>query len=751
MNHRENEIKVSDKSLTDRKSYNIDKLTIRHSCEYKRLKSIIATNDNEIKDSKANLFNFDPETFKIIDIINKKYRDRSQRDNLDLYNYLLKANIQTELKSDLIQSDLSMEGLYFFISQFISISNYKKNDVIYNIDEKCENIYLILYGEVKLLEVETFKDNLTGEEYFMYLNSEYKNNNIDTFLLMTIIEANKEIYPVYSINDVNNFNIIIFIVKLAILADNNDIEQIKQLYLNENEKFELFQFDQVTKGDLSIERYLNNITQKFNECHYFYLSLLKNEILSSDKQKNEISKKKYKQFSTKKKFDFFGNFKLGNLKSLREETAQCTEDSWFLQINKKMYSTMIFNEKRMMREKELDLLHHSYFFKALHKSAFNKKIFMDLDSEEHNKNTALYSQNDELTKFYIVKQGIVEISLSNTNLLELKQIISKLKKMIPKSKLEELTIKENYSLNHPYEIVQKSLETKRKFSIFLSEKSLYGEIEYYYNMPSFFNATVNSDKVQLYTFPFSKYKIINNESYALAESLKETSQNKIKTILERLISINNSYYSKINEEYTRKIIEEEELIHGHKINFSKKDLNVKVNHKNNALSNIKNKESYISYDSDLYEELSKKLKGRENMKFHGHSESKAPAGTLVTEMPLTRNKKHISIIKRPQISILLPSIQPPFSYKRNKSPLLDNRIKQPLSTVQNVPLINKLKRSINYHHLYNNQQIIDFRIISLKQRKQMDINTIINAYPGGYYLAVQHFLAVNRNKRNKQK
>ena len=85
MNHRENEIEVSDKSLTDRKSYNIDKLTIRHSCEYKRLKSIVATNDNEIKDSKANLFNFDPETFKIIDIINKKYRDRSQRDNLDLY------------------------------------------------------------------------------------------------------------------------------------------------------------------------------------------------------------------------------------------------------------------------------------------------------------------------------------------------------------------------------------------------------------------------------------------------------------------------------------------------------------------------------------------------------------------------------------------------------------------------------------------------------------------------------------------
>ena len=71
----------------------------------------------------------------------------------------------------------------------------------------------------------------------------------------------------------------------------------------------------------------------------------------------------------------------------------------------------------------------------------------------------------------------------------------------------------------------------------------------------------------------------------MAESLKETRQNKIKTILERLISINNSYYSKINEEYTRKIIEEEELIHGHKINFSKKDLNVKVNHKNNALSN----------------------------------------------------------------------------------------------------------------------------------------------------------------------
>ena len=45
-----------------------------------------------------------------------------------------------------------------------------------------------------------------------------------------------------------------------------------------------------------------------------------------------------------------------------------------------------------------------------------------------------------------------------------------------------------------------------------------------------------------------------------------------------------------------------------------------------------------------------------------------------------------------------------------------------------------------------NKKKFDFRIISPKTRDKMSVHSVINAYPGGYYLAVQQNLQSMRKK-----
>ena len=753
---------LTDDILTNRtnpdKPLNLSRLSLRHTSEFRRMKSRTVSNASSIdvlKPEEGNKFHMDKETLEIISIVNKKYRERTQKENSDLYNFLIKTNIKTELKTDLIQADISMEGLYFFFSQFIECKLYKKGDVIYNIEDKCENIYIVLKGEVNLYEIDSSKDSMTGEEYYMYLCEEYKKNIIDTFLLMKIIETNKEKYPVYSINDVNEFETILLHVRLAVYANNNEIDNIKHLYESHHISKEKFNYNKLIQGEITIEKYLLGITDTFNSKHYFYMTILKKEIQTYfNKPEKEITKLNYRLIKTLNKHSYFGNFRLGHLKALREETVKCEQDSLIMSINKKMYSTLIFNEKRLMREKELDLLYQSYFFKAMHKSAFNQRIFLDLDSEEYSKSTTLYSRGDTLNRFYIVKQGTIELSLSNLSLLDLKDIITQLKKKIPRYIYESLPVKENYNLNHPYNTVERSLNTKRKFLICLSEKAIYGDLEYYFNSNAMFNATVTSDKVKLYTFPYTKLTPITNESFALTESLRENCFSKIKTILERLISINNSYYGKINEEYTKKLEEEEALLHGNRVNFAKKDLDVVINKRDNALIHIRNNPSYECYNTNLYEELAhKEMERRKVIRpiIHHKKDAKSNGSQTTSKSNnriTTNSYSSTSILEhKKELTLLLPHINnATIRDSRYQSPII-GKVKRPLMTVQNVPLINKMKHSINYYHnTEENKKKFDFRIISPKTRDKMSVHSVINAYPGGYYLAVQQYLQSMRKK-----
>ena len=79
--------------------------------------------------------------------------------------------------------------------------------------------------------------------------------------------------------------------------------------------------------------------------------------------KNLIKKLKYVQTHYLEEYDYFGNFELIETKPIRNETARCeSSKTLLLAINKKNYSTLINDNEKNIREKELEKFHNSFFF-----------------------------------------------------------------------------------------------------------------------------------------------------------------------------------------------------------------------------------------------------------------------------------------------------------------------------------------------------------------------------------------------------
>ena len=161
---------------------------------------------NEMPSSKRNN---DEEIKNILNITAKKFYERTDKENHDLFTFFVSTHINDQLRSDILQANISVKELCDLISQFISVQIFKKNDNIYIIEEKSELIYIILRGNIGLYKLDVSYQEMTYEQYLLYLydikklNNEEKNieeNNInqkkefvDNYLLLNIIEDNKSI------------------------------------------------------------------------------------------------------------------------------------------------------------------------------------------------------------------------------------------------------------------------------------------------------------------------------------------------------------------------------------------------------------------------------------------------------------------------------------------------------------------------------------------------------------------------------
>ena len=753
---------------------------------------------NEMPSSKRDN---DEEIRNILNIVEKKYFERNEKENNDLYRFFKSTYISDKLKSDILEANISVRKLCELIGQFISVQIFNKNDNIYIIEEKSEMIYILLRGNIGLYNLDISYEEMTFEEYLIFLykikqkiieknkiNEEKKTNNddyintekefIDDFLLRNMIDDNKSVYSIRKHSDLEKLEEIIFKIKIYLDTNDNNGENLIELYNVYGYPLTKYNYQDVLDGKITFSQFRYNFKSRFGKREYFYFNQF-------NPSKNKIKKLKYVLSNYLEEYDYFGNFELLENKPERNETARCeSSKTLLLAINKKSYASLINDEQRNIRDKELEKFHTSFFFRNLNKNFFNEKIYSQFKIIDIFIGDDLFKENDIFNNFYIVKEGILEISMNNYSLLDLKSIIIQLYQKIRKFVQMDFILKEK--MIHSFNVVKEALNLKRKFLVFTSEKGLYGDYELYFNMPSLFTASVISKKVTLFLYSYDKFNILYNEVYALHDGLRKSAIHKIEKIIERLVSIYNSYFTKIENEFIRKQQEQNEIL-PEKENIAKnafKNISKSINDLKKFSKHIKNNSNYIIYN-ELYQNNKKRRKFNSNDKIQ-IKENTNDYNLLSNEnnnKTQTRfhefNNLYQSIKLNKPIRVFLPPIvtndnsltkslnktlkninETGFASHRNKDSceLLNFKTIDPYYLEinkttfnytnrfeRNVPLMRKIKNDIKsnsekLNHKNKKKIKSNFNMTIRDINHSENLTKVIDKYPGGYYLAIQQYI-----------
>ena len=784
-------------SSSNNESHSRDQITRfsqRLNSEYRKMKRSTFTylNNPPTNQSRiASLLEGCTELKSIIEILFKKVKDRTPFENKQLITYLLTKNLKQQFKDQLNEKFLTDDTFYKYLEHYISIHLLKKNDPIYLQGDKSDLLHFILHGNVSTFSLEKSNDVLTAVEYYEYLDDFTNNFPKDTFLLMKIIESNNDIYPVYSTSDIAGYKEILFKCKLRLYKEEGNKEKEEELLKERKAENEDEDEDEHSESKVQDEGEL--------EKENYYYQRLKDYLHCEGKQL--ITKLTYKKENSFEIDDFFGNDNI--IANFHTLTTKCmSEYVVIISINQKAFVSLVQNDYNAYREREREYLYASFFYKTLHRTKFITKVADVCNEIELTKYEVLLKQNEYLNKFYFTRYGTVQLYLEKTSVNDLKNLITLLKSLLPKRQLTNISIKENYTMDHSYKTIEKSMELKRKFLVLNTERSSFGECEFLYpqlKSCSLFTVNVISEKAKFYTFDYEKHLVLLSEFPKLNEELHKAVHLKLITLLERLISICNNYHRKINEEYNIKLKENKNKTPFQQYNTGKYNMTVSLmKSRNDILTNFvlkKNRLNYVSHDNDLYTELIEKNKNNQMLphykcnnnnstKYNDMSDivftnynnyslntsvekqSSASNGQQneTEQRTFTLTKRDLDKYKSPKLCLpVIDNTKVKYDYMRKviKNNILysGNKIfKQAHIKLQNVPMMNQLKKKQNEskdemneknQHNKKNKKV-DFTIYAPKYKKEHDFKNIISSYPGGYYMAVHQFIDEKKKKFYEQ-
>lgn len=446
---------------------------------------------------------------------------------------------------------LSVEALFYFASQFMNIKQFNKNEVIYYQGDIANNIYFVLLGKVLLRKLNIVYVDYSAEEYFLYLKSIEK----DVFLLEKTIEVNNEIFPVRSIDEIDELKLLITKAKILKHASSYEVDSLifyfKIMKINPT----LYGFDEVIRGEESIQTFYEDFLYSLTQTEMFYIKQLNNY------SKIKVSIYEYIPTAEKRKLEYFGNYKLSNSISKREESAVALSKTIMIEISKKMYTGCILNDQKQLKEKELDHLHMGYFFKGIKKNVFQKYIFHEFDLVEYSKDHVLFNENDQVDTFFIIKEGNVELSLINKSIVDIKNIIVYIKTLDERFQAEQFN--DTIQLINSPKVLMPYLKEKRNFVLMKTASNVFCDWEFHYEVKALYTARVCSDRTRMYQIPLSKIRINLDEDLSIFNRyLKDAAYKKLSNLLKRIIMIKNAAIEKIDIEFAarKKKIENEEML-----------------------------------------------------------------------------------------------------------------------------------------------------------------------------------------------
>ena len=138
------------------------------------------------------LLTFQKQIPLIKSILSKSYRFRTIKDTSKLFDFLILTGFDEELKSDLTFTGITLQQLFYFSSQFMTIKTFYKNNVIYYENSFNDYFYIVLDGEVNLYQMNIIEKKMKFMEYYNYLKNMNENNSDKFILNHTINEIKKK-------------------------------------------------------------------------------------------------------------------------------------------------------------------------------------------------------------------------------------------------------------------------------------------------------------------------------------------------------------------------------------------------------------------------------------------------------------------------------------------------------------------------------------------------------------------------------
>ena len=420
---------------------------------------------------------------------------------------------------------------------------------------------------------------------------------MDHYLICQMIEENKEIYPLRDISDLVRLKKIIFKLRLYMVLTESSIKDAEILYMLYDFPTSYLNFDRVLNKTITLQKYIEILSNNFKLYDYFYIKLLGAE-------KNKVKLMKYvKTTKNLGPFSQFGNYELNDFRAKRELTVRCeSEQVLLLSIDKKMYSIAIYNAQKKKREQDIEIMHNCYLFKNLSRKYFNNKVFSMFRIKNCFKGNVLIKQYETMHNFLFIKEAILELSLQNASFKEFHQLIREVKEIIIK-KSRELKMNQKDLFDFETEVDSKTnlhmnaikdlLNQKQTFLFHRNEYGVFGDYEFFFEIPTILTGTIVSDKCLYYQYDKEKYNQLIQEAYLLNESLRNNSFLKLKSLLKRMIRVYNSYWRLSIEQLEKKLKEKEDNMYKNEKNIETKD-SIK---KSFSLSKKINKISFLNTNS----------------------------------------------------------------------------------------------------------------------------------------------------------
>jgi len=610
--------------------------------------------DKEILD-EFDFLKIDPEIFRILVILTKKYQYRTEKENKFILSFLTKIKMNEVIKSDLLESDLKWKEMFAYMEPYFFGKTFKFYDTIFYSGEEADYLYAILSGKVGRYSYVEINESISCEEYLLYLynshvhylemlndgpngNKEKKikiNNNsknmnknenkkekekekekeetildlkdgeyVDEYLLQEMIEKNKEVFPLHSYDDIENLKEIIFKIKLSLLLIDGKTTEAVDLFQKYQFPITFLGYDKVVERETPSQLYLQKLNKSLGAKGRYYMKLL-----GLINQKVKILK--YVKNDVLEQNEIFGNFELIDASPKRKFTARCESDKCLLLcVDKKMYTSIIYEIQKNKREKEVNAYHSDYLFKDINITYFTARIFSNFKIKNLFKGDIIFSQDKKLDHFILVKDGLIELSLKNTSFFELNSLIKRIKDiMVLGAKKYAMDFNELFNFNMNIDtrttlksnVINEVIHQKKNFIFSRNQNGFFGEYELFFGIPSLLTGTVASDSCKVYYYAYEKYKNLNVDTYILNESLKENSFFKLKTILKRLINIYNSCWKLCQDDLNKKQIEKEEqieIINNEHMELMKKKTPKNIDINSPAKINPKLKDIFISHTTN---------------------------------------------------------------------------------------------------------------------------------------------------------